>query len=243
MRIGVRGHDLPATSPEELCRQMEALGVRELQLVAHKSFPNFVYSESAVRELAEVFAAHHIHVAVFGCYIDPLTETGRQRFAEHLRYAKLLNAGHIATESAVGVTDAQENEEVYQALVESFRDFARWGEAAGVRVAVETVSVHPICSPEKTWRLLDDVGSANLDVILDPVNLMHTEDDPNVNEYVKQTLRLYGDRVIAVHWKHPEAKRDDPALVFAARGEQTVVITEGLTDENLSKVIEQLKTI
>ena len=115
--------------------------------------------------------------------------------------------------------------------------------AAGVRVAVETVSVHPICSPEKTWRLLDDVGSANLDVILDPVNLMHTEDDPNVNEYVKQTLRLYGDRVIAVHWKHPEAKRDDPALVFAARGEQTVVITEGLTDENLSKVIEQLKTI
>ena len=243
MRLGIRGHDIPASTPEALCRALQALDIREIQLVAHKSFPDVDYSEDSIRSLGAVFRQQGIHVAVYGCYIDPLTEAGRQRFREHIRYAQLLEAGCIATETALGVTDAQQDEQRYQALVPVFRDFACRAENHGVRCAVETVWVHPICSPEKTARLLTDVGSDNLYAILDPVNLLTGEGDPNRREKTRRAIDLYGDRILAVHWKDTNADKDDPALTFAQKRETVTVITEGLTGEPLKNVIRQLKTI
>jgi hypothetical protein len=43
LRIGVRGHDVPAENADSLCSQLCALGVDEIQLVVHKSFPQFIY--------------------------------------------------------------------------------------------------------------------------------------------------------------------------------------------------------
>lgn len=243
MRLGIRGHDIPASTPEALCRALQALDVREMQLVAHKSFPGFAYSEESIRSLGAVFRQQGIHVAVYGCYIDPLTEAGRQRFREHIRYAQLLDAGCIATETALGVTDARQEEQCCRDLVPVFRDFAARAEDRGVRCAVETVRVHPICSPEKTARLLSDVGSDNLYAILDPVNLLTGAGDPNRREKTRRAIGLYGDRILAVHWKDADADKDDPALAFAQNRETVTVITEGLTGEPLKKVIEQLKTI
>lgn len=241
MRYGTRGHDIAANTPETLCASLNALGISEIQLVAHKSFPGFRYCEESIRELAECFARHGIRVAVYGCYIDPLTQEGQQRFLEHIRYAKLLNAGAIATESAVGVTALQKDEKAYAALVEAFRTFAEAGAAEGVRVAVETVSVHPICDAQKTKRLLDDVGSDNLYVILDPKNLMHHENDPHTVELAEEAIRLYGDRIAAAHWKEPDAPKDHPVIEFVKNRKETVLITEGLSGEDLAGFIRKIK--
>ena len=109
MRIGLRGHDVSADNPEELCRKIVALGVNEIQLVVHKSFPDFQYNAENIQVLANVFVQNHIQVAVYGCYIDPLTPSGQERFLEHIRYAKKLNADVIATESAIGKTAATDD--------------------------------------------------------------------------------------------------------------------------------------
>ena len=45
LRIGVRGHDVPAENADSLCSQLCALGVDEIQLVVHKSFPQFIYKD------------------------------------------------------------------------------------------------------------------------------------------------------------------------------------------------------
>lgn len=237
MRLGVRGHDIPAESPEELCRKLAALDIHEIQLVAHKSFPDFQYHEANIQRLANIFAEHRIHVAVYGCYIDPLTPEGEKRFLTHIQYAKILNAGVIATESAVGATQQQENEEAYQRLVDVFRRFTEEGRRAGVRVAVETVHAHPICDPKKTKRLLDDVGADNLFVILDPRNLLQDENDASMRNRTEEAIRLYGDRIAAVHWKDSSAAKDDPAVRFAAEHTETALITEGLTGELLADVL------
>ena len=41
MNLGVRGHDVPSESVELLCQKLCQLGLYEIQLVAHKSFPDF----------------------------------------------------------------------------------------------------------------------------------------------------------------------------------------------------------
>ena len=243
MRIGIRGHDVPAESPEALCQKLQQLGVNEIQLVAHKSFPDFQYTERGVRALADVFNQYGISVAVYGCYIDPLTEAGRLRFLEHITYAKILNAGAIATESAVGITDLQEDEMVYGQLVDVFKEFAACAEEQGVRMAIETVAVHPICSPEKTKGLLQDVNSDNFHVILDPVNLMKYENDPMFEEYTRKAISLYGDKIIAVHWKHSEIIDKNPAIAFLQATASAVLITEGLTGETLDNLVDQIKSM
>lgn len=243
MRIGIRGHDIGASTPEDLCRALEALGVQEIQLVAHKSFPGFVYSKENIRNLAACFRDHGIGVAVYGCYIDPLAEQGQARFLEHIRYARILKAGCIATETALGVTTAQNDEERYEKLVPVFRRFSQAAEAQGVRCGVETVWAHPICTAEKTARLLADVGSGNLYAILDPVNLLKSEADPCRAEKTRRAIELYGDRILAVHWKDDRADAGDPALQFAAKKQNITVITEGLTGEKLKTVIRQMKQI
>ena len=243
MRIGVRGHDIAAHTPQALCEKLEALGVQEIQLVAHRSFPDFVYSEETIRDLAEMFKRHGVHVAVYGCYIDPLSDEGQARFHAHIRYAQLLNAGCIATETALGITNAQNDEARYQALVPVFRRFADDAAAHNVRCAVETVWVHPLCSPEKTARLIADVVSDNLYAILDPVNLRESEVDPHRAEKTRRAVELYGGKILAVHWKDAQADANDPAIQFALKNENVTVITEGLTGETLKNTIQQLKQI
>lgn len=239
MRFGVRGHDVPASDPVDLCKKLNAMGIRELQLVAHKSFPDFCYSEDSVRQLAAVFSEYNIHIAIYGCYIDPLSEEGQARFLEHIRYAAMLGADVIATETAEYNTHQQEDEEAYQRLVSVFRCFVSEAEKAGVRIAVETAYAHPICTPEKTLRLLQDVASDSLSVILDPMNLMHFENDPLAPEYTRKAIALYGDRIMAVHWKEQELNTSHPAFLFAKSSENTVFITEGLAPEDIQKIKRQ----
>ena len=243
LRIGVRGHDVPAENVDSLCSQLCALEVNEIQLVVHKSFSQFIYNRKHIETLAETFQNSGIHIAVYGCYINPLSAEGQARFHEHIRYAQLLNAGCIATETALGVTNAQNDEARYQALVPVFRRFADDAAAHNVRCAVETVWIHPLCSPEKTARLIADVGSDNLYAILDPVNLLESDTDPHRAEKTRRAIELYGDKILAVHWKDARADANDPAIQFALENENVTVITEGLTDETLKNTIQQLKQI
>ena len=243
MKIGTRGHDISAKDSQKLCQALQTLGIGEIQLVAHKSFPGFAYSEETIGDLAASFQRHGIHIAVYGCYIDPLADEGQARFHEHIRYAQILNAGCIATETALGITNAQNDESRYQALVPVFRRFADDAAAHNVRCAVETVWVHPLCSPEKTARLIADVGSDNLYAILDPVNLLESDADPHRVEKTRRAIELYGDKILAVHWKDAQANVCDPALQFARKNGNVTVITEGLTGETLKNTIQQLKQI
>lgn len=241
MKIGVRGHDIEAHDPEKLCKELNALGVRNIQLVIHKSFPGFCFTDDEMQSLKRVLGHYGIHVAIYGCYIDPLVQADREKFHQHIRYAKMLDADVIATESAVGITQLQEDEAVYQKLVEMFRSFANDAQEVGIPIAIETVWAHPIHSPEKTKRLLDDVGTENMQVILDPVNLSAAGDVWEEYKESQKAVELYGDRIVALHWKKSEIDPSHPALAFATTHENVAVITEGITGENLSKETDILK--
>ena len=236
IRLAVRAHDIPANSPEELCTRLAELGVRDIQLVAHKSFPGFVYSDDAVRSLSAYLRRAGVRVAVYGCYIDPATEEGRVRFVRHIRWAAMMGAEAIATETGVAADTVPCEEGAYREMERTFRMFAHEAVRFGVRAAVETVGVHPISTPQQTKRLLD--GAPGLAAVLDAENLrMH----PACGDPAQQALDLYGDRVAAVHWKAYGRGEDEFLLDWLRSRPDVPLVTEGLTGDALEQTLNALR--
>lgn len=145
----------------------------------------------------------------------------------------------IATESGVRLAEESAKGEHYQSFVKVFQEFADKAKDLGVRVALETVGVHPIDTPELTKKLLEDVGRDNFCTVLDPENLRmkpHTQDPAQI------AVRLYGDKVAAVHWKQACPLLDDPILQWAAKQNLTL-ITEGLQGKALQKTLEAFRKL
>ena len=86
-------------------------------------------------------------------------------------------------------------------VLASVRELVREAEKFGVFVGVEAVERHVISSPARLRRLLDEVGSANLRVIYDPVNLLGATNHEREAEIVGEAHALLGNRVCAVHAK------------------------------------------
>ena len=91
MILGTRAHDIQADSALDLCRKLKSIGMDTIQFAPHKSFPDLVYSEQAIREIAGIFHENGIHTAVYGAYIDPCTPEGVERFLEQIKYAAILS--------------------------------------------------------------------------------------------------------------------------------------------------------
>lgn len=234
IRLAVRAHDVPCRDAESLCGALRELGVRDIQLAPHKSFPGFDYTEESVAALADVLRAHGVRVAVYGCYIDPAAPEGEARFLRHIRFAEMLGAQVIATETGVTVSDGSLSEETYARLVRAFRAFVREADGRPVTVAAEAVAVHPIATPDRMRRLLDDVPG--LAAVFDPENLRMngTEgEDP-----ARRALSLYGGRVAAVHWKRRSAGEDAFVADWLEEHPEIPLITEELTGEDLRRVLD-----
>ncbi len=62
----------------------------------------------------------------------------------------------------------------------SVRRLCREAEKYGIIVGIEPGINHPIHTIEKMQRLIDEVASTNLGIILDPTNLIRVDIDKNV---------------------------------------------------------------
>lgn len=221
IQYGMRVHDLCPKGPlTSVLDSIESHGLRHVQLAFGKSvtdydfspghysagFGNFIKRELDIRD---------IHIAVLGCYINPANpdEAKRQaavaRFIEHLKYAKRIGADMVGTETGrfsvdQSVTPLTRTEECYQKVLTSFREIVRAAEQLGVTVGIEGVFDHTIYSPAMMDRLLKDLDSEAVEVILDAVNLMtpEVEFDPAGQEaIIDEAFRLYGDRISVLHLK------------------------------------------
>ena len=60
---------------------------------------------------------------------------------------------------------------------------------------------HPLHSLEKVKRLIDRVNSDYLGIILDPTNLIDSENYLEQVEMVKEAFQMFGDKICAFHLK------------------------------------------
>jgi len=216
----MRAHDFCA--PGNMVDVFDQLGdgkFRHIQLALAKSITDYDfsyghYSSGFAHYIGGLLKARGLHVAVLGCYINPVLpdETLRMaevnRFIEHLKYAKRMNADMVGTETGryslnMSVTPKTETEECYRLLLDSFSKIAEAAESLGVTIGVEGVYNHTLSTPEKMSRFLYDLASPNIEVILDTANLIspQTTEPQKQDEIIDKAFEYYGDRITLLHLK------------------------------------------
>lgn len=220
IQFGMRAHDFCAPGKmADVFDQLRDGGIRHIQLAPAKSITDYDfsygnYSAGFAHYIGEQLKERGLHVAVLGCYINPVLpeETLRtaevNRFIENLKYAKQMNADMVGTETGrysldMAVTPKTESEECYRLLLDSFSKIVDAAESLGVMIGVEGVFDHTLSTPEKMNRFLHDLASPNIEVILDLANLISpgTAEQKKQDEIIDKAFEYYGDRISLLHLK------------------------------------------
>ena len=212
MIVGMRGHDFGRMRPDALADVIAQTGFRATQLAFTKAFdgPAEQYmTPQALTSIREAFASHDIALPVMGCYIsaadrdDAVREDAKRRFCECLRASVLLGAGCVGTETTHFTFDEAEREAAYARLLDFARAVASEAEACGGIVGIEPVAVHTLNTPEMARRLLEDVHSPNLKIILDVANLVtpQTTSPEAQMEILERSIACFGGEIVALHVK------------------------------------------
>lgn len=218
MNYGMRCHDICKKSDiDTVFDTVKANKIHQIQLAMGKSIEGFDfgpghYSPGFAHWIGDKLKERQIHVAVLGCYINPTDpdnarrEASVDRFIEHLKYARIIGADMVGTEtgrysSDFSVVPETYTEECYQLLLKSMKRITDAAEKLGMIVGVEAVHDHTLYSPEMMRRFLDDIDSPNVEAILDPVNLISAENYLEQEAVVARAFSLYGDRISMVHVK------------------------------------------
>ena len=149
LNTGMRCHDLcPKMEMEKLFAQVREHDIRQIQLASESPsaimiLPQAITALVLLRTIARSLEKNHIHVAVLGCYINPVNpiESRRQaevaRFIEHMKYARIIGLIWWGTETGrldpdFRVTEESYTEDAYQLLLRSMREIVAAAEKLGV---------------------------------------------------------------------------------------------------------------
>lgn len=235
MNYGMRCHDLCKKADiDTVLDTVKDNGIRQIQLAFGKSVAGFDfsaghYSPGLAHMIADKLKERDIHVAILGCYINPTDPDEERRkasvakFIEHLKYARILGADMVGTEtgrynSDFKVVPETYTEECYRLLLKSMREIVAAAEKLGMIVGVEAVHDHTLYSPEMMRRFLDDMDSPNVEAILDPVNLISAENYQKQDEVIARAIKLYGDRVSMLHIKDFRMENGEPQFEHVGDG-------------------------
>lgn len=232
INLGIRAHDVEASSLDGLAQSIADKGLSSVQLALGKSFPDLNTSLGSLspglgRYIGKAFQQKNIEIAVLGCYINMIhpnleeRQKALDRFKEHIRFARDFGCSVIGTETGnvnakMGFTVDNFQEKPFLDVIESVKELVKEAEKFGVIVGIEAGVNHPVFNPILLKRLLDDVNSHNLQIIFDPVNLLTVENYNHQDEIFKEAIELIGDRIIIVHCKDFVIK--DGKLKFAPPG-------------------------
>lgn len=217
MQLGIRLHDIEEGSLEHRLEVAKKQGFACGHLALAKMIEDFSVADSALTPgfamyLKKLFARYDMDVAVLGCYLnladpdkDRLKEI-QNRYLANIRFASLLGCGVVGTETGAPnaeyrFEEACHSEEAFDIFVKNFTPVVRYAEKMGVIVAIEPVCRHIVYSPKKARQLLDAIDSPNLQIILDPVNLLDVWNYKEQKEVVEEAIALLGKDVAVVHIK------------------------------------------
>jgi sugar phosphate isomerase/epimerase len=182
-----------------------------------------------VEGIAKAFGAARIRIAVLGAYFNPVHPDPRERrrgvesFKALLEATGTLGCPIVATETGSLNADLSfhpdnRGEAAFAVLVDTLRELVGEAEKRGATACIEGVANHVIHSPARMRRILDELGSPNLGVILDPVNFLDGDNYRGSLELVEEALELFGDRILVVHAKDFVIEGGRPIRVPPGKG-------------------------
>lgn len=218
MNIGIRLHD---TRPGTLAQRLafaKAQGFSCAHVALSKVLDDFSMAEAPAKltrdyalQVRKDFDGAGLECAVLGCYLnlaDPNPERRartQEIYKAHLRFAPMIGARVVGTETFLNpesdIRDPAGSEEAFRLFMDALRPVVKCAEECGALLAVEPVWYHIISTPERAVRMLEELPSDNLRIILDAVNLISPENAERAPEIIENALSLLGDRVEILHLK------------------------------------------
>ena len=212
LNLGMRGHDITCSSPEQLADTLAKAGASHVQLALKKSFPWITGPSDLTpafgRYLNKLFDSRGIHVSVLGCYINPVDADEHSRreqlewFKANLKFARYLEADMVGTETGIYIDQKHTHtEENYQRLLSSMKELTACAEATGTVLGVESVTVHTLSDAAMMHRFLQDIDSPSVSVIFDPVNMLPSTGLAVQHKLTEDMYALCGERIGILHLK------------------------------------------
>lgn len=96
----------------------------------------------------------------------------RKRYLPNIRFASLLGAGVVGTETgamneAYQYEQRNHSEDALQVFIDNLRPIVEYAEKMGVVFAIEPVFKHIVYNPKRARQVLDEMASPNLQIIFD----------------------------------------------------------------------------
>ena len=247
MQLGIRLHDTKKLPFEERIADVNQLGFKCGHLALAKVISEFPTTDEALTPglamyIKNVFDKNHVDIAVLGCYLNlanPNPEKLAQithRYMAHIRFASWLGCGVVGTETGAPnetYTHVPEchGEEALKTFITNLRPVVKYAEQMGVVFAIEPVWKHIVCNPVRARRVLDEIASPNLQIILDPVNLLDICNYKDQVAIVDEAIELLGPDVAMVHLKD-----------FVVEDNKLVSVGAGLGQMDYTSVMKFMKT-
>lgn len=234
MQLGIRLHDLAPGSLEERLasarRQGFCCGHLALKKVLSDYPGNEALTPGYAMYLRRLFRRYDMDVAVLGNYQnlanpDPVQlRRIQQGYYEHIRFAALLGAGVVGTETGapnVGyIEDTPEgrSEEALAAFIRNLRPVVACAERFGVILAIEPVCRHIVYDSKRALTVLREIDSPNLRIIFDPVNLLGPHNIDRRRQVIRTAIEDLGPYIDVVHLKDFRPAGDGRSLISTACG-------------------------
>ncbi len=218
MQLGIRLHDTKQLPIEERLADVHNLGFQCGHMAMHKVFPpTLPYTDEALTPglaiyLRNLFARNQLDCAVLGCYLNLANPNPEQlaqithHYMTHIRFASWLGCGVVGTETGAPnetYTPVPEchGEEALQTFITNLRPVVEYAEKMGVVVAIEPVWRHIVYNSQRARRVLDEINSPNLQIILDPVNMLDISNYQDHVAIIEEAIDLLGEEIAVVHIK------------------------------------------
>lgn len=234
LQLGIRLHDAEKLPLEQLLPVLRGKDLTCCHLALSKSFPDVPCTPSSLTPgyasyLRRTFELGGMEIAILGNYLNLLhpdagyIREAVARYCAHLRFASMLGCTMVATETGAPNREYAycpecHTEKALSLLVDRLKPIVRCAEQFGVILAIEPVIFHSMWNPATCRKVLDEIGSCNLQILFDPVNLLDAGNADYGQEIFREFLDLVGTEIAAVHLKDYVRSRDGRGLIATGAG-------------------------
>lgn len=250
LQLGIRLHDAEQLPLERLLPTIRGQGFTCCHLALSKSFPDVPFTPSSLTPgyanyLKKAFRTGGVDIAILGNYLNLLhpdedyLDYAARMYTAHIRFASLLGCTMVATETGAPNREYAycpecRDEKSLSLFIKRLKPIVRCAEQFGVILAVESVVRHSMWNPTACRKVLDEIGSPNLQILFDPVNLLDISNVDHCDELFREYFELVGEEIAAVHLKDYRHTPDGKELV-------TIGVGAGLGEMDYSQIMRYLK--
>jgi sugar phosphate isomerase/epimerase len=187
---------------------------------------------AAAKKIVDTLQKHEITVgAIYGYYnvIDPVRQRrdqGEARMEFFLTHWKRLGCPIVSTETGTFNAESQwldapenETEQGYQKCRAALERWARLAEKTGAVLTLEVYWRNVIGSIDRAERLLQEVNSPALKLVMDPANYFRQEDLPRMKPMLEEMFDRLGPQIALAHAKDVKGAPGGPQHPAAGLGQ------------------------